>query len=45
MELLGNLYRQILNLIRELLVTFGADTAVVDGLIAEFDKTAEDETV
>ncbi len=45
MELLENLYRQILNLIRDLLVTFGADTAVVDGLLTELDKQAEEETV
>lgn len=43
MEYIANLYGMILNLIRSILVAFGADTEVVDGLINDL-KNAQEET-
>ncbi len=43
MDFITNLYLQILNLIKELLTVFGADTTAVDGLIDNFNKVNEDE--
>ena len=43
MEIITKLYAQILDLIRNLLITFGAETDVVDGLIADLNKEEKGE--
>lgn len=48
MDFIANIYGLILNLIKNIMVAFGADTEVIDGLIAEFDASQnkdEDATV
>ena len=42
MEFIGKLYLQILNLILDLLTAYGADTAVVQGLIDDYNAALED---
>ena len=45
MDILTNVYLQILNLIYDLLKAFGADTSVVEELMNNAKAPAEDETV
>lgn len=43
MDFIAELYGMILNLIKNILEVFGADTGVVDGLLEELKGAAEEE--
>ncbi len=43
MDFIANIYGMILNLIKNIIVAFGGDTEVIDGLIAEFEESQKEE--
>ncbi len=43
MDFMANIYGMILNLIKNIMVAFGAETEVIDGLIAEFEASQKED--